>query len=139
MPINRGPSFTAGALRRAALVAASIALPGAVLFAGFSSPPSAAAKPALDAVSPAFAQVPRFTTGRAAPRTLGIAPANSGACNPGPVTTKAGTHDVVLDLPLRRVPAQINNPTEQKIDQLELRTYSGCLTSPLIEARPGDT
>jgi FtsP/CotA-like multicopper oxidase with cupredoxin domain len=128
---------TISKLRRAALLGAVALVPAAIVVAGLSKPPSASAQ-AAGATSPAFAAVPQFTTGRSAPRTLG-AVANLSTCNPGPARLKVGTRDVFLDLPLRRVAAKINNPTDQTTDELELRTYSGCLTSPLIDARPGET
>jgi len=124
------------------LVAIACAIPAAVALAALSSKSSAFAQASPDAISPAFAPVPRFATGRAVPHTLGALQANPSACNPGPERLKPGTSDVFLDLPLRRVAARINNPAnppDHKMDDLELRTYSGCLTSPLIEARPGET
>ncbi|MEA2688607.1 MAG: hypothetical protein QOD51_1214 [Candidatus Eremiobacteraeota bacterium] len=138
LPRSR-PSSRAALFGRAALYAGAVALPVAIAFAGLSKPPTAAAQPSQNAVSPAFAQVPRFSTTRNVPRTLGATQSNATACHPGPEKLVPGTHDIFLDLALKRVPAQINNPTDQKMDQLELRTYSGCLTSPLIEVRPGDT
>ncbi len=126
-------------LPRAAAVAAALAVTAAGAFVGLSNPPSAVAQSSAAAVSPSFAQVPRFSTARTVPRTLGALQTNTPACNPGPERTKPGTNDVFLSLPLTRAAAQINNPTDQKYDQLELRTYSGCLTSPLIEVLPGQT
>jgi FtsP/CotA-like multicopper oxidase with cupredoxin domain len=126
-------------LRRAAAVAAMLAVPAAVVVVELSGSPSAVAQPPSNAVSPAFAQVPRFGTARTAPRTLGVAQTNGAACNPGAARIGPGQSDVSVDLPLVRVSAQINNPTDQTIDKLELRAYSGCLTSPLIEVRPGQT
>lgn len=128
----------AGAL--GAIVAAVVVVVG---FGGSPAPAGASS----DAAGPAFAAVPRFETGRAAPARLGSAQANSAACNPGPERVAPGNRDVYLDLPLRRVAAKINNPTETNpltpdepvYDALELRAYSGCLTSPMIEALPGQT
>lgn len=122
-------------MRRAAGLTVVLTLCAGVAVRLLGAPP-ASAQPASGAVSPAFAAVPRFATGRTAPRTLGLLTA-APSCNPGPERIRPGTNDVYLDLLLERVAAKINNPTDQKTDDLELRTYSGCLTSPLIEALPG--
>ncbi|HTW85848.1 MAG TPA: multicopper oxidase domain-containing protein [Candidatus Sulfotelmatobacter sp.] len=129
--------FSRALTRRALLLAGTAGLAAGVAFvqvAGQRTPPAQAAA----AVSPPFASVPRFPNGRAAPPTLGAANVVS-ACQPGPERIAPGGHDVYVDLPLERVAARINNPTTQSTDDLELRTYSGCLTSPLLTVRPGDT
>ncbi len=122
--------------RRAFVALGAVALTAAVLAFGRTATPPASAQGGTAA--PPFAGVPRFTSGRTAPRTLGALQA-APACRPGPERIAAGTRDVYLDLPLERVAASINNPTDRTTDQLELRSYSGCLTSPLIEVLPGDT
>jgi FtsP/CotA-like multicopper oxidase with cupredoxin domain len=125
------------ALRRIAALAAAAAL-GGIASAGLrGAHPTTAAEVNTAAISPPFAAVPRFRMARAVPRTLGFAPPPT--CNPGPERIAPGSHNVFIDLPLTRVATQINNPTDQAFDALELRTYSGCLTSPLIEVEPGDT
>jgi len=126
-------------VRRTVVLATALAFCAAGAIVKLVGIPSASAQPASSPASPPFAAVPRFATGRAAPRTLGLLRAAPSACHPGPERIPSGTNDVYVDLPLERVAASINNPTDEATDQLELRTYSGCLTSPLIDARPGDT
>ncbi|MBV8930145.1 MAG: multicopper oxidase domain-containing protein, partial [Mycobacteriaceae bacterium] len=103
------------------------------------SPPSAA--PPRSVAVPAFAAVPRFTASRLRAVALGAPQQNGPACTPGSATV---TGQVVrLDLHLRRVNTTINNPSyffgTNNTDPLTLRTYSGCLTSPAIDAYPGDS
>ncbi|HEV3156409.1 MAG TPA: multicopper oxidase domain-containing protein [Candidatus Baltobacteraceae bacterium] len=83
---------------------------------------------------PAFAAAPRFTTGNLlAARPGGQAPICDSA------TEKIQGDTVELDLHLERVDAVINNPSDplHPIDQLNLRSYNGCLTAPEIDAKPG--
>jgi FtsP/CotA-like multicopper oxidase with cupredoxin domain len=138
--------------RRPLTFSAAAALVAAAGLAAWSGSPRAAAQTApappaaaaLRAAEPAFAAVPRFESARPAKTlTLGAAQSNSAACRPGPERVEAGAHgrSLYLDLHLRVVNAQLNNPSDpaHPVDDLQLRSYNGCLTSPMIEALPGDS
>ncbi|HEY5723515.1 MAG TPA: multicopper oxidase domain-containing protein [Allosphingosinicella sp.] len=96
---------------------------------------------AAPAVYP-FEQPPRF----GAPAAEGAAmvqAAPSRACNPSGSYTRNDQDRVVsVDLELVRTRSTINNPdptTGGPDDVLELRSYGGCKTGPVIEVWPGDT
>ncbi|MDB5069194.1 MAG: multicopper oxidase [Candidatus Eremiobacteraeota bacterium] len=135
--------------RRSLTLSAALALVAAAGFAASSGAPRAVAQPQtpaalLSAPEPGFAAVPRFESGRPGKAlTLGAPQPNSAACQPGPerIRTEATGRSLFLDLRLRVVTAQINNPSDpnKPVDDLTLRSYNGCLTSPMIEALPGDS
>ena len=111
-----------------------------ILFGGCSQPPAPPPDSSVSEQRLAFMPVPRFTLpeGTAPLDTQSVKPAALTAdCNPGPQKVLGNATSV--DLHLRRVSATINNPSEpdHPTDQLELRTYSGCLTSPMIDVTPG--
>jgi FtsP/CotA-like multicopper oxidase with cupredoxin domain len=86
-----------------------------------------------------FASVPRFAAPGPAALAAPAAAPSAAACNPGTQTIEGNV--VSLDMHLRRVDASINNPSDlaHPIDQLNLRSYSGCLTSPEIDVKPGNS
>ena len=61
-------------------------------------------------------------------------------CNPSGDISREG-HDIKLTLPVEMRTNKIRNPAGPKgtMDTVSLRSYGGCLSGPLIEARPGDT
>ncbi len=77
-------------LRRIGLAATAIAIPAVIAFAPAWDAKPASAQPTADAGSPPFAGVPRFTTGRAAPRTLGLAAAERRGLQSRAGTGRAG-------------------------------------------------
>ena len=89
------------------------------------------------AVVPEFVDVPHFTSAGAAGVKALDANAQLAPCNP--VTEYVTGNTVALDLHLKRVVTTINNPSDLKYpsDDLELRTYNGCLSAPQIDAKPG--
>ncbi len=127
--------------RRAGRIALAIALPCAALLAALGGPQRAVAQAPAPAV-PAFAAVPRIVRAGALaaslPASLGRSQAG-GTCNPGSATVRGNV--VSLALHLKRVATSINNPSDPlgRPDPLDLRTYSGFLTSPEIDAVPGDS
>ena len=134
MPVGPGPSRPVF-YRGAAVAVSMIALPLAIAFGGVSNPGRAGAQaPAADL--PAFRAAPSFGSARTTARTLGVTQVNA-VCKPGP--ERITGHNVKLDLSLQRAAASINNPQTGGSDMLTLRTYNGCITSPAISARPGDT
>ncbi|MBV8367442.1 MAG: multicopper oxidase domain-containing protein [Candidatus Eremiobacteraeota bacterium] len=106
-----------------------------VAVAGSSESRRAAAQ--APAGLPAFHAAPSFGSPRGEPKPFLLAQAGGG-CNPGPERI-TGAHNVALNLTLQRSDSTINNPTSGRNDKLTLRNYDGCLTSPVITARPGDT
>ncbi|HEV3088569.1 MAG TPA: multicopper oxidase domain-containing protein [Candidatus Elarobacter sp.] len=135
--------------RRFLALAALIAVPAAAAAVALSGSPRAVAQSApqpvsraLSAPAPAFAAVPRHPTG-AQPTILGATQSNSAGCRPGPerITQTASGRTVQLDVHLTTVHAQINNPSDpaKPVDNLVVRSYDNCLTSPMIEAHPGDS
>ena len=96
---------------------------------------------AAPAVYP-FEQPPRL--GAPAPTTEGPAMVQGtrpATCNPSGSLTRNG-RVVSVDLKLERTRSTINNPdptTGGPEDQLELRSYGGCKTGPIIEVMPGDS
>jgi FtsP/CotA-like multicopper oxidase with cupredoxin domain len=127
--------------RRAGRIAIAIVLPCAAVFAALAGPQRAVAQAPAAAV-PAFAAVPRFAAAAALTASLPTSLGRSqvgGTCNPGSAIVHGNV--VSLALHLKRVTTSINNPSNpgDAPDPLELRTYSGCLTSPEIDANPGDS
>ncbi|MEA2663630.1 MAG: hypothetical protein QOI11_574 [Candidatus Eremiobacteraeota bacterium] len=136
-PARSSTAFT----RRAGSIALALTLPCAALFAALAGPQRAVAQAPTAAV-PAFAAVPRFARAdglsASLPASLGRSQVG-GTCSPGPATVHGKV--VSLALHLKRVATSINNPSNplNAPDPLDLRTYSGCLTSPEIDAAPGDS
>lgn len=66
--------------------------------------------------------------------------AATAGCKPDGDISRDG-HDVALTLRVEVRPNEIYNPgnADGAKDQVSLRSYGGCLSGPLIEARPGDT
>ena len=61
-----------------------------------------------------------------------------GGCNADGDLTRDG-NDVRVHLVAEVAPNQINNPATGSKDNVKLRSYGGCLTGPVIEAKPGNT
>jgi FtsP/CotA-like multicopper oxidase with cupredoxin domain len=135
--LSHAERSTTAFTRRAARIAVAVVLPCAAVFAALGGPQRAVAQAPAPAV-PAFAAVPRFASSAPLAATLGRSQVG-GTCNPGTVTVHGNV--VSLALHLKRVATSINNPSNPggAPDPLELRTYSGCLTSPEIDADPGDS
>ena len=94
---------------------------------------------AAPAVHP-FEQPPRLEApaGEGPAMVQGAKPSS---CNPKGSLTRNG-RVVSVDLKLVRTRSKINNPdptTGGPEDELELRSYGGCKTGPVIDVRPGDT
>lgn len=70
--------------------------------------------------------------------TMQVQPGIGTICNPSGDISRDG-HDIRLTLPVEMRPNKIYNPATGDMDQVSLRSYGGCLSGPLIEARPGDT
>ncbi len=73
------------------------------------------------------------------PLQAAVAPA-SGLCKPDGDITRSGNM-VQLHLVAEVAPNQINNPSNANgtKDNVKLRSYGGCLSGPVIEAKPGNT
>jgi FtsP/CotA-like multicopper oxidase with cupredoxin domain len=90
---------------------------------------------AAPAVHP-FEPVPRL--GAQQPPAA-MAAGQPGLCNPKGSTSRNGSI-VTAELNFIRSRFKINNPDSPSgEDELELRSYGGCKTGPLIEVAPGDT
>jgi len=86
-----------------------------------------------------FEAVPRL--GSAPPRNAMMAVAETGpmTCSPKGRMSRNGTI-VTAELDFVRSRFTINNPaTPGRDDEVELRSYGGCKSGPLIEVAPGDT
>jgi FtsP/CotA-like multicopper oxidase with cupredoxin domain len=110
--------------------ASVVALPNAYRAGAQSAAPSHAAVPD-------FASAPRFAPVIGRPAYLLGASQRTGTCNP---SETVDGNNVRLDLHLKRITTSINDPSSrQQRQRLTLRTYSGCLTSPQIDVRPGNS
>src|ERR1700759_4464964 len=85
-----------------------------------------------------FAAPPRLVEkGKAAPLALPGAPAG---CTPDAEITQVVGNLVTLHIEAKMAPNQIRDPgTPNGMDTVQLRSYGGCLTGPVIEAKPGST
>jgi FtsP/CotA-like multicopper oxidase with cupredoxin domain len=85
-------------------------------------------------------------TGIESQNLLASRAANAGECNPdGDITV--GSNTVTVNLNVRYLPNTMRNPGDTMatppvpphMDNVQLRSYGGCLTGPLIEVKPGNT